>query len=129
MDELIARIATAAGISEELARKAIAIVLNFLNRDGPKDAMQQLFEALPGAEALLAEYGEGRKSGLLGGLADVMGGGMGAMAALNEMTNAGLDMGQVQIVTRELVAFAKEKAGEDTVNEVVASIPGLSQFV
>jgi hypothetical protein len=42
---------------------------------------------------------------------------------------AGLSMGQVQSVTREIVAYAREKAGEDTVGEVVGAIPGLSQFV
>ncbi len=40
-----------------------------------------------------------------------MGGGMGAMAALNELTNAGLDMDGVQSVVKELVSYAKEKQG------------------
>jgi hypothetical protein len=35
----------------------------------------------------------------------------------------------MQGVTRELIAFAREKAGEDAVGEIVGSIPGLSQFV
>jgi hypothetical protein len=42
---------------------------------------------------------------------------------------AGLDMGQVQTVTKEVIAYAREKAGEDTVGEIVGSIPGLGQFV
>ena len=42
---------------------------------------------------------------------------------------AGLSMGQVQGVARETLAFAREKAGEDTVGEIVGAIPGLSQFV
>jgi hypothetical protein len=42
---------------------------------------------------------------------------------------AGLDMGQVQAVTRDIIAYAREKAGEDAVGEIVGSIPGLSQFV
>jgi len=42
---------------------------------------------------------------------------------------AGLSMEQMQSVTRELIAHARETAGEDTVGEIVGSIPGLGQFV
>ena len=38
-------------------------------------------------------------------------------------------MGQVQGVTQRIIAYAREKAGEDTVGEIVGSIPGLGQFV
>ena len=38
-------------------------------------------------------------------------------------------MGQVQAVTRETIAFARETAGEDAIGEIVGAIPGLSQFV
>ena len=41
----------------------------------------------------------------------------------------GLGMGEIQGVTQETVAFAKDKGGEDLVNDIVGSIPGLSQFV
>ena len=38
-------------------------------------------------------------------------------------------IGQVQGVTRAVIAYSREKAGEDAVGEIVAAIPGLSQFV
>lgn len=132
MDELVSRIAAAAGISEDLARQAIGIILNFLDRDGPQDAVARIVDALPGASQLMAEQGGGG-GGLLGSLAGKLGGsiggGMGAMAALNELTNAGLDMGEVQTVTRELVQAAREHAGADVVDRVVSSIPGLGQVL
>lgn len=132
MDELIGRIASAAGISEDLARQAIGIILNFLNRDGPQDAVARIVAVLPGASELMAEQG-GDSGGLLGSLAGKLGGsiggGMGAMAALNQLTDAGLDMGEVQAVTRELVQAAREHAGADVVDRVVASIPGLGQVL
>ncbi|ERP94141.1 hypothetical protein Q669_04525 [Labrenzia sp. C1B10] len=130
MDELIQRIMAAAGIEEDVAKNAIGIILGFLNREGPEDKMQLIFDALPGAKDLVdarAEAGSG--GGFLSGLGSMMGGGMGAMAALNELTNAGLDMDGVQSVVKELVSYAKEKAGDDVVNEVVSQIPGLSQIV
>lgn len=130
MEELISRIMTAAGIDEETARQAVGIILGFLNKEGPEDKMQQIFEALPGAAELVASREQqGGRRGLLGGLGSMMGGGMGAMAALNELTSAGLDMGGVQSVVKELVSYAKEKAGDDVVDEVISQIPGLSQIV
>lgn len=133
MDELIGRVAAAAGIREDLARPAIGIILKFLDRDGPPDAVAQVLAALPGASQLMAEQGGGGGGGLLGSLAGKLGGsiggGMGAMAALNELTNAGLDMGEVQAVTRELVQAARERAGDDVVDRLVASIPGLGQVL
>ena len=55
-----------------------------------------------------------------------MGGLMGVGAKL---MGAGLSMGQVQIAAKEILVFAREKAGNETVEEIAAGIPGLSQFV
>jgi len=131
MEELIGRIMAAAGIEEETAKSAIGIILGFLNKEGPDDKMQLIFDALPGAQELVAareEAGNGG-GGLLGGLGSMMGGQMGAMAALSELNGIGLDMDGVQSVAKELISYAKEKAGDDVVNEVVSQIPGLSQIV
>ena len=38
-------------------------------------------------------------------------------------------MGQVQGVTRQFIAYPREKVGEDEVGEIVGAIPGLAQFV
>jgi hypothetical protein len=51
------------------------------------------------------------------------------MGAGTKMMAAGLSMDQVQGVTRETIAYAREKAGDDAVGEIVGAIPGLSQFV
>jgi hypothetical protein len=32
-------------------------------------------------------------------------------------------------VTRETIAYTREKAGEDAIGEIVGAIPGLSQFI
>jgi len=54
------------------------------------------------------------KSG--GGMGGVMGAGM-------SMMSAGLSMGQVQGATRQLIAFAREKVGDDAAGEIVGAIP------
>ena len=76
MEELINRIVAASGVSEEQAREAVAIILKFLNKDGPQEQMQQIFDALPGARELVAEREGKSGGGLLGGLGSMMGGGM-----------------------------------------------------
>lgn len=130
MEDLINRIMAAAGIDEDTAKGAIGIILGFLNKEGPDDKMQLIFDALPGAQELVAaRESAGGGGGLLGGLGSMMGGGMGAMAALSELNGIGLDMDGVQSVAKELISYAKEKAGDDVVNEVVSQIPGLSQIV
>jgi hypothetical protein len=78
-----------------------------------------LIDGLPGAEALI-EANQG------GGCMFDMGGVMGVGTKL---MGAGLNMAQVQSVTKEIIAFTREKAGDEAVGEIVAAIPGLSQFV
>ncbi|MEP3045864.1 MAG: DUF2780 domain-containing protein [Roseibium sp.] len=129
MEELINRIMTTAGVDEEVASNAVGIILGFLSKEGPEDKMQLIFDALPGAQDLVAARESAGGGGLLGGLGNMMGGTMGAMAALNELKQTGLDMGSIQSVVKELVSYAKEKAGDDVVNEMISTIPGLNQIV
>ncbi len=129
MDEIIERIASAAGISPDIARTAVQIILKFLNKEAPDDKMSMLLDALPGASDLVSEGESSGGGGLLGGLMGSMGGMGGAMAALNELNSAGLDMGQVQSVASELIGAAKESVGEEVVDEIVSSVPGLNQII
>lgn len=126
MQELIARIASSAGISEDLAQTGVKIIINFLNKEAPDDKMNLLMEALPGLSDLL-DGGESSGGGLLGGL---MGGLGGAMAAMNELNSAGLGMGEVKSVAGELVAAAKENLDDESViDDIIGSVPGLSQIL
>ncbi|HWL04811.1 MAG TPA: DUF2267 domain-containing protein [Xanthobacteraceae bacterium] len=122
MDELIQRIVAAVGVEPAVAEKAIGIIFDFLMKDGPSDKVQGLVDAIPGAAAALEKA-----------RADAGGGGMfnlgGVMGAGSRLMGLGLGMGDVQGVTREVMGFAREKAGEDKVAEIVAAVPGLSQFV
>lgn len=112
MDELVAKVAEATGIDAATARKAVVIILQFLSNAGPKDKVDKLIDDIPGARA---EIGAG-------GPSDVMG-------AFNALTGAGLGMGQIQSVAKAFGDVARAYVGADTVNAVVAEVPGLSQFV
>jgi hypothetical protein len=122
MDELIGRLVAETGIDRAAAEKAVGIILDFLVKEGPADKIQPLLAKLPAAEALIQKVAS-ESGGLMGG---AMGGVMGAGMC---MMSAGLSMGQVQSVTRTVIAYTREKAGEDAVGEIVAAIPGLAQFV
>jgi hypothetical protein len=122
MDELIARLAANVGIDKATAEKSVGIILDFLVKEGPADKVQRIVGKLAGAQALI----EAQQASDTGGGMFAMGGLMGAGTKL---MGAGLSMGQVQVVTKEVIAYAREKAGEDAVGEIVGAIPGLSQFV
>jgi len=125
MDELIGRLVAETGIDRATAEKAVGIILDFLVKEGPADKVQPLLAKLPGAEALMQ-----KAAGESGGLGGLMGGAMGGvMGAGMRMMSAGLSMGQVQSVTRAVIAYTRDKAGEDAVGTIVAAIPGLAQFV
>jgi hypothetical protein len=128
MDELISRITAASGLDESLAKKAIGIILAFLQKEGPAAEIGQLMAALPGAQEL-AEAEGGAKGGLLGTIGGLMGGGGGVMALGGQLMGAGLSMGQIQSVSKEMFAVGREQAGEDTMGAIVGAIPGLGQFV
>jgi hypothetical protein len=123
MDELISRITTNVGIDAATARQAVGMILGFLQREGKDGPAAEMIAGMPGAAELVAEFnGEGS-----GGLMSSMGGGV--MALGQQLMSAGLGMGEISGVANETMRFAKEKVGDGPVDEVVASIPGLSQFV
>jgi hypothetical protein len=115
MDELIGRLAANVGVDRTAAEKSVAVIFDFLLKEGPTDKVKALLAQVPGAEAAIASAPQG-------GMGGIMGAGARMMAA-------GLNMAQIEAVTRETIAFAREKAGEDAVGEIVGAIPGLAQFV
>ena len=113
---LIGRLVANVGVDRSAAEKSVGIILDFLRKEGPAEKVQALIDKLPGAEALLAKQSE--SAGGMFSMGGIMGAGTKMMAA-------GLSMGQVQGVTRETIAYAREKIGDDAVGEIVGAIPGL----
>ncbi len=134
MDNLIARVATAANLSPEVARKSVALIADFIQREGSSDAARDLFTKAPELQAIVASAastgGEGMGLGLKGlmGISSGAMGGGGLMALGGELMGLGLGMDQIQTVGKEVFAYAREVAGDETIGEITASIPGLSQF-
>jgi hypothetical protein len=88
MEDLIARIAAAAGVEPEIAKKSVEMILAFLRKEGPQAEVDALFAAVPGAaEAADAASGESG-GGALNGLIGAMGGGIVGLAG--RLTSLGL---------------------------------------
>jgi hypothetical protein len=117
MDELVERLVAELGIDRAVAEKAVGIILAFLVKEAPAEKIQPLIDQMPGAAAAIADAPAGGMFGM-GGI----------MGVGSQLMGLGLGMGEVQSIARTLLAYAREKVGEDAVGELVGSIPGLSQF-
>jgi hypothetical protein len=135
MENLIARVATAADTTPDIARQAVSLVVDFIKREAPQDAVDKLLAKAPVLNAIVASGqatgGEGMGGfvkGLMGVAAGAMGGG-GIMALGSQLMGLGLGMDQIQTIGKEIFAYAREVAGDDVVGEIAGAIPGLSQFI
>jgi hypothetical protein len=135
MDNLIARVATAADLSPDVARKAVALIGDFIQREAPEEAVKELFAKAPAFPSIIASSTQTGGEGMGGGLKGLMGvasgamGGGGLMALGSELLSLGLGMEQIQAVGKEVFGYARETAGDQVVGEISAAIPGLSQFI
>ena len=134
MDNLIAEVASGAGVAPDVARKAVATILDFLKREAPEEAVKTLFDKAPALRAMVATASTGGEGlggalrGLMGTGAGAMGGG-GLMQLGGDLMNLGLSMDQVQSIGKQIFAYAREKVGDEVVGEISAGVPGLSQFI
>lgn len=131
MNEIVDQIAAKAGIDPQLAEKAVGMILGFLQREAADGPIAKMIEAIPGASDLVAQYnGEGTGNGgggLLGGLMSAIDGG-GIMGLGQQLMSQGIGMSEISTLAKETIAVARQHAGDETVDQVIASVPGLSQF-
>src|ERR1700730_12475773 len=111
MEDLIARIAAAADVEPEIAKKSVEMILAFLRKEGPQAEVDALFAAVPGtAEA--ADAGSGKRGGgPPNGLIDAMGGCLTGLPG--RLTSLRLGMGEMQTIGRQVLAYVREKAGDE----------------
>ena len=133
MDNLVADVSAAAGVAPDVARKAVALILDFLKREAP-DETARLFDKAPEFRAVAATSATGGEGlpdalkGLMGAGGGAMGGG-GLMALGGDLMNLGLGMDQIQTIGRKVFETARAKGGDELIGEISAAIPGLSQFI
>lgn len=125
MDELIARIAALSGTDVPRTESAVRIILNFLHQQGPAETVERLAAQMGASDYLTGRSGGGGLFGRIGGLF----GAGGAMAAFSALSAEGLDLEAIQRLTQAFVTVAREEVGDETVDGILAAIPGLAQFV
>lgn len=118
MDELLDRLVGGVGVDRDVAEKTVGIILTFLLKQGPSDKVQALIDQMPGADA--AMQAAASEEGI--GMGGIMGVGSRLMAA-------GLGFDQIAGATHELMDFARQKVGSETIDAIVKSVPGVAQFV
>lgn len=131
MDELIARVTGALGIDAGVAQQAIGLVLSFLQKQAPEAEFGKILEALPGAQDAMDVAPSEAGGGLMGALGGLMGGGGagGLMGLAGQLQGLGLGMTDIQGLGEQFFTYAKEQAGEETVQQVASKIPGLDRFI
>ncbi|KAB0680036.1 hypothetical protein [Aureimonas leprariae] len=126
MQELISRIAAETGLSPEKAMQALGQILLYIKTEGTDPAVETMIDGTPGANEAIIEAGNADADA--SGLGGMFGGGGGIMALGSRLMSLGLDMDGIQAVARELVSHARRNAGDETVDRVIQTTPGLSQF-
>jgi hypothetical protein len=129
MQEFIQSAVSRLGIGEDQAKSATGGLLNFLKEQGDGNDVQALIAKLPGAEGLMKSAGSSRTGGgggMLGGLTSAMGQSGGALAALH---GSGLSTDQAGPFVNMLIDYARQKAGPDLVERVLAKVPALKALM
>ncbi|RYE86658.1 MAG: DUF2267 domain-containing protein [Hyphomicrobiales bacterium] len=123
MEEVLNRIAAETGLTQDKAKEAVGHILAYMKAEGTDPAVETMIAETPGANEAIAAAGGG---GMLGSVMGAFGGGIMALGA--KLMGLGLDMGQIRMIASELITYAKANAGDETVDRVIATTPGLAQF-
>ena len=139
MQEFIKLATTVLGTSEEAARSATGALLGFLSSTAPGAEVQKLLSRIPGAAELLkaVQPAPPPPQSVMTSLTDlvtsastVVQGAVGSGAALLSLfTQIGLDPQKGVEFFRLFVDFARQQAGPELVDQVIAKIPGAKAFL
>jgi hypothetical protein len=135
MDQIVSAIAQKLGIPEAVVRSGLSVVLNFLKQKAGGTEFGALLNMIPGANDLAnapapdAGGGGNLFANLIGGVSSMFGGQAADVGkAVASLENAGLKTEQIAPFVQTFIGEAKKVAGEDTVNNVLASVPALANL-
>lgn len=130
MQDLINTLTARLGIDAGAAQSGVGSLLRLIKKEGDGGAVSDLFDKLPGANAMEAEHGGNEGGGgLLGSVTGALGNlGGGTASALAGIT-ASIGPDKLKEFAQIFVGYAKKFAGEDTVNKVIGSVPALKSLL
>lgn len=136
IDELITDGAAKTGLSPAKVRVALQASLGLLDKHAAPSKTQELYDAVPGTEALARAPDARPRSGggLFGGLMRSAGGVSGAamadaMGALNRIQKEGVSKDQLKVLMHVAIDRVRERTGKDLLREVVESVPGVGGLI
>jgi hypothetical protein len=134
MDQIVTAIAQRLGIPEAVVRSGLGVLLNFLKQKAGGSELGALLNQIPGASDLAnapaPNAGGGNLVGnLIGSVSSLFGGQTAAVGqAVAGLENAGIKTEQIAPFVESFIGEAKKVAGEDTVNNLLSSVPALANL-
>jgi hypothetical protein len=135
MDQIVSAIAQKLGIPEAVVRSGLTVLLNFLKQKAGGTQYEALLNMIPGASQVAnapapdASGGGNIVSSLLGSISSMFGGQVGDIAkTAASLENAGLKTEQIAPFVENFIGEAKKVAGEDTINNLLSSVPALANL-
>ncbi len=122
MQDLVDHVSAATGLEPETARKAIGIVLDFVQKNVPSDTSAAVIDGVPGARMAAAAAAEDEAEG--GGTAIP-----GLMGLADRLMAEGIGMGSLQSFGRALFEGLRRAVGGGPVEAVATAIPELRQVM
>ncbi len=118
MQDIVDHVSAATGLEPETSRKAIGIVLDFVQKNVPPDTAAAVIDALPGARMAAAAAAEDEAEG--GGTASP-----GLMGLADRLMAEGIGMGSLPTLGRAMFEALRRQVGDGPVAAVAAAIPEL----
>ena len=112
-EELVSNLAASTGLDDDAVRKALGLIVSFLEREDRSGKVTAMVDQIDGARALATAHG-GR-----GGI----------FILFTELSGAGLGLGEIKAVATGFLDFAKARFGAGEVDQILKAIPALSQFL
>ena len=136
MDQIVTAIAQKLGIPEAVVRSGLGILLNFLKQKAGGTEFGALLNMIPGASELAnapapdaAGAGSNVLGNLIGSVSSLFGGQTADVGkAVAGLENAGIKTEQIAPFVQSFIGEAKKVAGEDTVNNLLSSVPALANL-
>jgi hypothetical protein len=139
MDQIVTAIAQKLGIPEAVVRSGLGVLLNFLKQKAGGSEFGALLNMIPGASDLAnapaPDAGGGGGGGgnllgnLIGSISSMFGGQTADIGkAVAGLENAGIKTEQIAPFVQSFIGEAKKVAGEDTVNNLLSSVPALANL-
>lgn len=133
MDEFISLVTSQLGVGEAESRSATGGILKMLKDQLDESTFSDVINKLPGASSLLAdaESGAGKSSGggLMGSLVSMAGGMLGGKGGagdiMKSLADSGIGLDKAGGFLSALVAFLKEKLGDDMFGTLATKLPDL----